>query len=151
MEPRDYKFYRPAIFDIDLEIGPNAGDEEVGTVSLNDRPFVIEEIHHQIISDGNFPLLPIQDGLYRIDWSIGERVRFQTGPLPMADAAFGSIRHGIWVPLRSPVELIGTAKINVKVRNEFGPRAAAFKVQVQFHGVEKVGSENKFGIDPAAR
>jgi hypothetical protein len=53
----------------------------------------------------------------------------------MADAAFGSIRHGVWQKLRSPIPCESNRSISVEIQNA-QLKLANFTVQVQFHGLE---------------
>lgn len=134
---------RPMQYPIDVVIGEPGIPTQVGatgrgSVALTDRVFSFQLITHQIVEDGRAPALPVQDGLYRIDWSVYEQTRFYKGAVPMADAAHGSVRAGHWIPLRAPVTVDGNETLHVKVINEFGPRPAPFTVHIIFHGVERV-------------
>jgi len=127
---------RPQIFSIDIEVGKEKGQEGRGQIAINDRPYLIKRITHQIVStDPNVSVQESQDGLYRIDWSLYEQVRFWKGSPPMADAAYGSIRHGVWRDLMVPVPLSGNQTLHVYITNE-ATRTENFIVNVQFHGAE---------------
>lgn len=132
-----FKAYRPKQYTVEVEIGPNDGDQKTGSITVSTRPIVVRYIKHQIVKDGGFPNRPVQDGLYRVDWSIAETQRYFAGPPPMADAAFGTVRTGIWKPLDPPLEIRDTLAISVRVINAWGPRTAPFTVQVIFEGYEK--------------
>lgn len=136
-------------FVIDVNIPLEFGAEGRGQVSINDRPFVLEYLSHQIIPaalDQNQDVTGwfYQDGLYSLDWSLYEQARFWKGVPPMADAAFGSIRDGNWKKLRAPVSLVGNETLNVVIRNQV-LREAAFKVQVIFHGIQRGGNMSQVG------
>lgn len=138
----------PLIYPINVTVGPNVGDEGRGAVPLTDRPFVLVRIKHQIVASGERDPIGVtrvtQDGLYYIDWSLYETKRFWKGHMPIADAAFGSVRHGIFYDLKSPVILRGNETINVGVLNAWGPRDDEFTVQVIFEGVERVDDSKAY-------
>ena len=132
--PEDYKNYKPMIFTVDVYFGNEIGNHGENDVSINDRPFIIQEVHHQLINPiddiANPPVTSVQemqDGLYRINWSLFNQRRFFQGPVPMADAAFGSIRHGRWIPLKVPVALEGNKTLNVEITNGVTRPAIAAK------------------------
>jgi len=132
-------WFRPIKYIIDVTVGLNEGEEGRGSIALNDRPFVLSRIKHQIVTNGEASIaFFLQDGLYRIDWSIYEQVRFFKGAVPMADAAYGSVRTGIWQDLPAPATLAGNETIHLAVQNVFGPRPFDFVVQVIFEGVERL-------------
>ncbi len=139
----------PMQFVVDVDVALEFGAEGRGQVSVNDRPFVLQWLSHQIIpSDvdngqdvtGWF----YQDGLYSLDWSLYEQARFWKGVPPMADSAFGSIRDGNWRRLPAPVSLTGNETLNVVIRNQVA-REAAFKIQVIFHGIQRGGNMSQVG------
>lgn len=130
----------PMKFTVDVEIEAAIGSLGRGQVQINDRPFVLKKITHQIIAhEPNQNVYQQQDGLYRIDWSEYEQVRFWKGSIPLADAAYGSIRDGRWQPLDAPVTLPGGQTLHVQILNE-AARLEKFQVQVIFHGIQRLGS-----------
>lgn len=133
----DFSDYRPMYYTVDVEIGANAGDEEKGQIAINDRPFLIQRITHQIVAAGVPFFLLLQDGLYRIDWSLYEQKRFWKGATPNAVAAYGNARTGIFLDLPSPVSVIGNETIHVNMQNQVD-RGEPITVQVQFQGIEQV-------------
>jgi hypothetical protein len=137
-EPR----FIPMEYAVDIECGALAGATQRGQIALNNRPFVLKRIKHQIIVDlenVDKPTDEIQDGLYRLDWSIHETTRFWKGSIPLADMR-GSIRHGTWLDLDAPVTLPGSETIHAQILNERtrGGETDFFTVQVVFEGLERV-------------
>ncbi|NIO08877.1 MAG: hypothetical protein GTO40_13025, partial [Deltaproteobacteria bacterium] len=109
-------------FITEVEIGEHLGDEGRGQVSINDRPFILEWITHQIVpaeldQSQNVSGWFYQDGLYQLDWSLYEQARFWKGVPPMADAGFGSIRDGTWKKLPAPVSLPGNETLHCRIIN----------------------------------
>lgn len=140
----DFKDFKPMIFDVDVRIGRLIGDKGSNSVSINDKPFIIQWITHQIKDpyqpdpDPNFSVQQQQDGLYRIDWSLYQQERYWQGTPPMADTAFGSVRHGRWIRLPAPVALEKNRTINVDVTNEKFRHASKdeYTIHIEFHGLE---------------
>lgn len=139
----------PMEFVIDVDVPQAFGGDGRGEVSINDRPFVLEWLSHQIIPaelNANQDVTGwfYQDGLYSLDWSLYEQARFWKGVPPMADAAYGSIRTGIWKKLPAPVSLTGNETLNVIIRNRVA-RQEDFQVQVIFHGIQRGGNMSQVG------
>jgi len=150
------KKYIPMMYPIDINVPGTPGALAKGSVPLNNRPFVLHKIKHQILirtyDDKATPPIPVwldtffnqQHGMYRIDWSIHETARFWKGTPPMADM-FGSIRHGVFDPLDCPLVIDGNETLNVQITNEFimppgvaPPVPMSYMVQVCFCGIERV-------------
>lgn len=140
----------PMQFITDVDIPKESGAQGQSQVAINDRPFIIHFVKHQIIAE----LAPFadkditgwfyQDGLYRLNWSLYEQARYFKGVPPMADLAFGSIRDGNWQRLRAPVSLPGNETLNVTITNEV-VRPADFRVQVIWDGIQEGGSQSQVG------
>ena len=134
--------FSPIIYPVNITVGENEGDEGKGQVALTDRPFTLIRIKHQIVKSGERDPVGAtritQDGLYKIDWSLYETKRFWKGSMPMADVAYGSVRHGIFYDLKAPVTIQGNETLHVSILNAWGPREDEFIVQVLFEGVERV-------------
>jgi hypothetical protein len=142
MADQEMKF-RPISFQVDVEVPGDYGLIGKGQIAVNDRPVIIRSLTHQIAANGwpyflqAISLFNMQDGLYRIDWSLYETQKFFKGNIPMADAAHGSIRHGVFKPLEAPVFLAGNQTLHVAVQNMTGPRGAPFTVHIIWHGLER--------------
>ncbi len=136
------KNWLPLILPVNVEIGKEIGDRGKNQVALNDRPFTLHVITHQIISNAapSRSVQEEQDGGYTLDWSIFQQHRYWKGAPPMADAAYGSIRHGIFKPLEVPLVIPGSETLHVELINT-RPRDDPFEVQIQFHGFENLNQE----------
>jgi hypothetical protein len=127
---------------LELTVGSQAGDKAETSVTLRERPFVFCFLTHQIVDDGNAPNELVQHGNYSIDWSIQNDTRFWQGETaPMADAAYGSVRSGEWIPFNKPIGLEQKTTLYVAIQNR-RQTAHEYTVQVILHGMEKVGREN---------
>jgi len=150
MDRRDYNFkdFRPMIFSTIAEVGLDDGKVGKATAQINDKPFILEMVTHQKMGPVTYTATEgyeeFQDGLYTIDWSLYNQDRYWQGVPPMADAAFGSARTGIWIPLRAPIALEKSRTINVAVQN-VGAKIANYKVMVLFHGVEDYRPRDREG------
>jgi hypothetical protein len=141
----EQKKYIPMEFPIDIQLRAVVGATAKGSVALNNRPFVLQKIKHQIIIVPFDPatqnLFNLQHGLYRIDWSIHETARFWKGTAPPMADTYGSVRHGIWDELPAPLAIDGNDTIYCQLTSEFAagaPPGTLYTVQVKFCGVERV-------------
>ncbi len=145
---RNFKDFRPMIFDTFVEMEKEDGYVGKNAVPINDKPFILEMVTHQItkpiVFDAVYGYAEEQNGLYTIDWSLYNQDRYWQGDPPMADAAFGSVRHGIWIPLRAPIALEKNRTINVAVGN-VGLKRTDYQVQILFHGVEDYRKRDQAG------
>ena len=126
------------VYAVEIEVKAGEGDSAAVSVTM-DRPFILTEIRHVIISDGTGNA-PTQDGAYKIDWSEQGTTRFYKGPVLNADAAFGSVRHGRWRKLNAPLKFGVNVTLEARVINSI-TRTDPFTVQVQFHGIEPLVSQ----------
>lgn len=154
----DIKF-RPQEFVVDVTLPRNRGDWVDASVSLNDRFFVLQMIRHIITYDYSYATHRLgyaappaelrswkQDGLYRLDWSVFNQLRFFKGSVPCA-LELGSAETGIWVPLSAPVVLPPSQTLNLRVTNlvdrigDGGPppigKDMGIDIQIVFSGVER--------------
>ena len=127
--------YRETVFSAECDIEKAEGDRGTASIQLNPRPFIITSIRHEIIRGEGTP--PQQDGLYRISWTLDDQVQFYKGPAPMARSYLGSVETGIWKEWDQPIEAGASQNLIVTIINAM-ERNEPFRVQVQFHGVEKV-------------
>jgi hypothetical protein len=151
----------PMLLSVNVEVPATFGALGQGSVALNDRPFILTGVRHQILTYRNPAAVPpvladnfhpwfFQDGFYTLDWSLYEQARYWKGAPPMADVAFGSVKTGIWIPLPAPVSMPGNDTLNVNIRNMVDRTAYCqkFTVNVIFDGVQKGGSVSQAqGLD----
>lgn len=148
-EALDLSNFVPMKFSVNVAVAETQGAEGRGQVAINDRPFVLQKITHQIvpgaiIEEDDVTGWRYQDGLYTLDWSLYEQARFWKGIPMMADAAYGSIRDGNWIPLTAPVALSGNQTLHVIIRNIVA-RQNPFYVQVIWHGIQRAGARSQIG------
>lgn len=133
--PDSQNRFFPKQYTVDIEAGQNEGDMAADSVSL-DNDFVLTGIRHQLIDDGSGSgNPPVQDGAYRLSWSIQTTTKFYKGSEPMADVAYGSVRHGEWIKLDAPLHIGENRTLEARVINTVN-RTQKFSVQVLFAGLE---------------
>jgi len=120
-------------YPVEVEVGKEEGDNNGNSVSL-DNDFILTGIRWVIIKDGNNPNVPVQDGWFRLGWSIQRTTRFYKGPDPMANH-FGSPVFGYWNPLNVPIKIGVNRTLEVQITNTV-TRTDVFTVQILFVGVE---------------
>jgi hypothetical protein len=135
-QPNGPELWESIVFTAELDIGRTDGASATVDIKINDRPFVLQTIRHEIIRDGSGNN-PVQDGRYRIQWSKADERQYFKGPVPMVDSNLGSVRHGRFYDLPQPIGFIASQTANVTIINAL-TREDHFTVQVQFVGVEKV-------------
>ena len=134
----DEKEYRSVVFVCETEVDVNEGDRGIAEIQLNPRPFIMTSMRHEIVKDGNAPTPPVQDGMYRINWTIDDQTQFFKGPAPLARSYLGSVDTGIWKNLDNPIEIRGSQNFAVTIINALPGRANPITVQIQLHGVERI-------------
>lgn len=140
-----------------VEVPATFGAIGSASIPLNDRPFILTGVRHQIVTYRDPLAVPpittgwfLQDGFYTLDWSLYEQARYWKGAPPMADVAFGSVKSGVWIPLPAPISMPGNDTLNVNIRNMLDRTSYTqkFTVNVIFDGVQKGGSVSQAqGLD----
>lgn len=140
------------MFTVDVVVPWEAGEKGSGSEAINDKPFIITHLTHQIVATVDLAesVQIVQHGLYRIDFSLYQQERFWQGSPPMADAAYGSIRHGIWDKFDVPLALEKNRTLNVEIYNvQDQILHEDYTVQVQFHGFEDLRTREQIAADEA--
>jgi len=123
-------------YTVNMDLPENAGESVDGTVVINRRNFVLQQIMHAVVGDDGSD--PEQ---YQLDWSIQNDKRFWKGDnAPMAQT-YGSVKTGRWYPESVPVPLTKQTTLYVKLTNRYSGVAAARKVQILFKGIEKMNDK----------
>ncbi len=128
--------WRPQYYETKIELSTNIDSVQIGNITLNNQPFVLQRVTHQIIgATAAGPLF--QDGNYLIDWK-DDSTSYQNSAA-MADAMFGSVRTGNFLDLPAPIVYPSSKTLTVRVSNVIArtPADTFFKIQVIFHGIEQ--------------
>jgi hypothetical protein len=135
MENVNPKQFEDSKYTVELVLPANPGEEVETSIVTRERPFALQLITHQVIGD--------DDGAdteqYSIDWSIQNEKRYFKGQgAPMARCGFGSISTGRWINFRQPIAIEAKTTLFVKLQNRYTVSTETRKVQVIFHGSERV-------------
>jgi hypothetical protein len=135
MENVNPKQFEDSKYTVELVLPADPGEEVETSIVTRERPFALQLITHQVIGD--------DDGAdteqYSIDWSIQNEKRYFKGQgAPMARAGFGSISTGRWINFRQPIAIEAKTTLFVKLQNRYTVSTETRKVQVIFHGSERV-------------
>jgi hypothetical protein len=109
--------YRPLIYGLSITVGDQAGDIGRGSVSINNQPWVMTKITHQITGPTADPETSglYQDGQYLIEFK-DEQSNYQNQPIP-ADILFGSVRSGFIIELPYPIPFAGNKTLTFNLTN----------------------------------
>ena len=135
MENVNPKQFEDSKYTVELVLPADPGEEVETSIVTRERPFALQLITHQVIGD--------DDGTdteqYSIDWSIQNEKRYFKGQgAPMARAGFGSTSTGRWINFRQPIAIEAKTTLFVKLQNRYTVSTETRKVQVIFHGSERV-------------
>lgn len=125
---------KPRFYTAIVEIATGNGSVGRGSVTLDNRPFILQRITHEILSVDNEELY--QDGNYLVSWR-DDLSTYCSTPAP-ADSMFGSVRVGHPLPLPTPINFSGNRTISFDVQNmisrlAYGP---TFKIAFVLAGIE---------------
>jgi len=120
------------IYTINLDLPDEPGQFGEGSVVINRRNFVLQQIMHCVVGDdGNDP------EQYQLDWSIQNDKRYWKGvEAPMAQT-YGSVKTGRWYPESVPVPLAVQTTLYIRVTNRYTGTPATRKIQILFKGMEQ--------------
>jgi hypothetical protein len=135
MENVNPKQFEDSKYTVELVLPANPGEEVETSIVTRERPFALQLITHQVIGDD----AGTDTEQYSIDWSIQNEKRYFKGQgAPMARAGFGSIATGRWINFRQPIAIEAKTTLFVKLQNRYTVSTETRKVQVIFHGSERV-------------
>ena len=135
--------YRPLVYGVPISVGVNDGDVGRGSITINNQPWIMTRITHQIQGATADPATSglYQDGQYTIEYR-DEQSNYQNGPIP-AEMMFGSVRSGYAMDLPYPIPFAGNKTISFNVTNlvtrTLVPGATQFVVWIAIHGVADWG------------
>ncbi|MDJ0766295.1 MAG: hypothetical protein QNJ97_25165 [Myxococcota bacterium] len=145
MEP---KLWKPQYYPVTIDVPTTQNTSAQASEKINAEPFLLKLVTHQIlgatlnVQAPPGPGVIYQDGQYLIFFE-DERTHWQKSSM-VADAAFGSVRHGRWIPLQAPIAFRGNQNIRIQVVNLTDRTASEldfFKVQIVLIGVENLPVE----------
>lgn len=136
--------WRPFWYGLEIDVPCAVNGKGSGSVNLNNQPFILTRITHQIIGcieSLEEPTGLFQDGMYTIGWK-DEISVYQNQPLP-AELFMGSVRTGFSYEFPYPVPYAGNKTLTFEVYNRcqrtLSSQATTFKVGIVLHGVANWG------------
>lgn len=143
--------WRPLFYGLDIDVGLKVGAINQGSVNLNNQPYILTRITHQIIGDYYvetdpmvmYPMWLFNDGQYSIEWK-DEQSNYTNTMIP-ADLMFGTVRgYGGQRDLPFPIPFAGNKTItfrvmNLRTRTPTIPLLKYFRVSVCLCGVADWG------------
>jgi hypothetical protein len=136
--------WRPLHYGVEIDVALTSGATESGTIKLNNQPFILTRITHEIV--GRYVLDPLNswlenDGHYSVEWK-DENSNYQNQPI-VADLMWGRIKFGGSIELPFPIPYAGNKTLTFRVQNRrlrvSDTGATLFRVGIVAHGVADWG------------
>ena len=130
--------WRPLYYSVPISVGQTADSVGRGSITLNNQPYIMTHISHQIAGNTADPTASglYQDGQYTIEFK-DEQSNYMNSPAP-ADMLFGSVRSGYNIPLSYPIAFAGNKTLTFEIVNLYTRTLvpdAPFTVYVGVHGI----------------
>ena len=137
--------WRPMYYPVQIPVPLEAGGSEVGSVTINNQPFIWLFLGHQIMGNTADPETSglYQDGQYDIEMK-DEQSNYQHAPIA-AGASFGGAQFGYMVELPLPICYPGAKTLTFRVTNRYTriltpePTEPIFNLQIVIGGVADWG------------
>jgi hypothetical protein len=137
--------WRPMYYSVEIPVPLEAGGSEIGSVTIQNQPFIWMFLAHQIMGNTADPETSglYQDGQYDIELK-DEQSNYQAVPIP-AGAAFGGPSGGYQLDLPVPIGYPGAKTITFRVINRYtriltpDPDEPVFPVKILMGGVADWG------------
>jgi hypothetical protein len=134
--------YRPLYYGVPISVGVAEGAVGRGSVNLNNQPYIVTHVLHQIVGNTNDYATTglANDGQYLITIR-DEQSNYLNEPLP-AEMLFGSVRSGFINPLVYPLPFAGNKVLTFEVTNLYTRtigQETEFKVYVAVGGTADWG------------
>lgn len=138
--------WRPMYYAVTIPVPTTANGSEVGSVTINNQPFIWMDLGHQIVGNTADPETSglYQDGQYSIEMK-DEQSNYQALPVP-ASGAFGGGQFGFKIALPMPVGYAGSKTITFRVINHYtriltpAPAEDVFNVKLVLIGASDWGT-----------
>jgi hypothetical protein len=137
--------WRPMYYAVEIPVPLEAGGSEIGSVTIQNQPFIWMFLAHQIMGNTADPETSglYQDGQYDIEFK-DEQSNYQAVPIP-AGAAFGGPSGGYQLDLPVPIGYPGAKTITFRITNRYtriltpDPDEPVFPVKMLMGGVADWG------------
>jgi len=137
--------WRPMYYSVEIAVPTEAGGSEVGSVTIQNQPFIWISLGHQIMGNTGDPESSglYQDGQYDIEMK-DEQSNYQNLPIP-ASASFGGGAFGYLMELPVPIGYAGAKTLTFRLINRYTriltpePAEPVFPVKLVLVGVADWG------------
>lgn len=137
--------WRPMFYPVNIDVPLEAAQSEIGSVTINNQPFIWMYLGHQIIGNTGDPETSglFQDGQYMIEMK-DEQSNYQS-MMFAASAAIGGPGVGYQINLPLPIPYPGTKTLTFRITNNYTrvltpePDEPVFRVQLVVAGVADWG------------
>lgn len=138
--------WRPMYYPVEIDVPLTAGQSELGSVTINNQPYIWMFLGHQIIGNTADPETSglYQDGQYDIEMK-DDLSNYQLAPI-CASASFGGGTFGYMIEFPIPICYPGAKTITFRVINRVTrvltpePADDVFTVKLVLGGVQDWGS-----------
>lgn len=135
--------WRPMFYPVEIDVPVTSGQSEIGSVTINNMPFIWTYLGHQIIGNTADPETSglYQDGQYEIEMK-DEQSNYQSAPIA-ASASLGGGAFGYIIQLPLPIPYPGTKTLTFRITNRvtrvLTPDAETFPVKLTVGGMAEWG------------
>jgi hypothetical protein len=137
--------WRPMYYPVTIDVPLVAGGSEIGSVTINNQPFIWMFLGHQILGNTGDPETSglYQDGQYQIEMK-DEQSNYQSSMF-VAGAGIGGTPFGYQINLPLPIPYPGTKTLTFRITNNYTrvltptPEATTFPLQLVVGGVADWG------------
>lgn len=139
----DFARHKPMWYGVEIEVPVAANGVGRGTIALNNQPYLLYRITHQIIGETvNWETTGLQqDGQYAITFR-DENSNYQNQALP-AEAFFGPCRTGHYLNFAIPIGYSGNRTLSFEITNRYLRVLAGeeeyYTVAIVCHGIADWG------------
>lgn len=137
--------WRPMYYPLEIEVPLEAGESEIGSVTIQNQPWIWMFLGHQIMGNTGDPETSglYQDGQYDIEFK-DEQSNYQSAPV-CASGAFGGGAFGYQIELPVPIGYPGSKTITFRITNRYTrvltpePSEPVFPIKLVLGGVADWG------------
>lgn len=138
--------WRPMYYPVTIPVPLAAGGSELGSLTINNQPFIWTFLGHQIIGNTGDPETSglYQDAQYDIEMK-DEQSNYQSALIP-AGATFGGAAMGYMMEFPLPIPYPGSKTLTFRITNHYtriltpDPAEAVFNVKLVVGGMADWGT-----------
>lgn len=136
--------WRPMWYGVEIDVPVLLNGRGVGSISLNNQPFIATRLTHQVIGDTAHASSSglFQDGMYTIAFK-DEQSNYINQPIP-SECFAGSVVGGFSYEFPYPLPYAGSKTVTFEVYNRvlrtLDPESDYFTVAIVLHGIADWGT-----------